>query len=196
MSTIQCKAFYSLKCGHSRRFLDTSWKKLQKEFTEIDGYTIEYQGIENTPENKDIFTLYGINAYPKTFLSFEHEDGTRRLEAIGGNAPYERCETSLKDAVSKIVAGPEEWNKHVAVVKEAKAAEMEERRLMAYARAFLKKPDVKQQLKEFADSEEKLRKERVEAKKLLAEAEEKAKIEEKADGVVEEKAVEEKTEEC
>ncbi len=169
MTTIQCKTFYSMKCGHSRRYLDTSWKKLQKEYTEYEGHTIEFQGIENIPENSDIFKLYGINSYPKTFLSYEHADGTRRLEAVSGNAPYEKCQTMFTEALAKILTEKEEWDKHFEKVTLAKKAEMEERRLMGYARAFLKKPDVMEQLKAFADYEEKIKKERFFAKKALEE---------------------------
>lgn len=182
MTTIQCKSFISMRCGHSRKFLETSWKKLQKEFTEYEGNTIEYQQIENTPENSAIFKLYGINAYPKTFLAYDHVDGQRRLEAISGNAPYERCKNMLTDALTKIVAEKEEWDKHLTKVEEAKKAEDEERRLMSFARAFLAKDDVRKQLKEFANSEEKLQKERKEAERLLKEAEEAVKaVEEEAE---------------
>ena len=136
MTIIICKAFVSKRCGHSIKYLNTSWNKLQQEFTEYKGYIIEYQQIENTPGNSHIFKLYQISGFPKTFLVFDDVDGERRLEAISGNAPYETSKKMFTNALSKIISEKQEWEKHLLDLEIKKKAENEERRIMSYANVF------------------------------------------------------------
>jgi len=67
MTIIICKAFVSQRCGHSIKYLNTSWNKLQQEFTEYKGYIIEYQQIENTPENSHILNYTKLGDFQKHF---------------------------------------------------------------------------------------------------------------------------------
>ena len=154
MTIIICKAFVSQRCGHSIKYLNNSWIKLQQEFTKFNGYDIKYEKIENTPENSHIFKQFKIRGFPKTFLVFNHIDGERHLEAISGNAPYGKCKNIFTRALSKIISEKKEWEKHLSNIEIAKKAENEEKRIMSYANMFLKEPKIRKQLEDYANSKQ------------------------------------------
>ena len=85
---------------------------------------------------------------------FDHVDGERRLEAISGNAPYETSKKMFTNALSKIISEKQEWGKHLLDIEIKKKAENEERRIMSYANAFLKEPNIRKQLEGYARSKQ------------------------------------------
>ena len=144
MVNLECKFFYSERCGHSKRFKTDAWKKLS-EIKELDGNNLSFELIELNKENESIFKEYGVTSYPRTYLKLND----RKLLAILGNKPFETCLQELKKAIGKITSNDADWSKHLEEEKKSQAAAAEKRMQNAFIPKFLEQPLIKAAFNEF-----------------------------------------------
>ena len=150
---MECKLFFSKRCGYSRKFVENTWKALKESHATINGEQISYQDFEQNSDNTKIFKEYDITGYPTVYMV--HND--RKFEAIVGNMSVEQSVDKLKIAVLNLNLDDEKWGAVNSRIEEEKRKKREDRELMRHAYKFIQQPDIKKLLKEFAKNETKSR---------------------------------------
>jgi hypothetical protein len=172
MANIECKLFFSKRCGFCTKFIEGAWKDLKK-LTSINNHNILYEEYENLPENKKLFTDYSIRSYPRTIIV----GNNRRLQIIVGNSDINYCKKALEEGINTLFLDEKEWNikEEIRIKKEKENLDkrkkmMEEKRKKQQIKSaqmkstpsildpiileFLQKPDVIKQFNRFKVSKQ------------------------------------------